>query len=361
MAYCLLGLFDVNMPLLYGEGLKAFQRLQEEIIRSSTDDSVFAWSDQAKATGMLAREPANFRHARNVVPNTVRFDSYQPYIVTSLGLSMKLNCYYPENLPNLKHHIPNVPEDTEILAAFLGCIDETTSDRFFVWLTVERDPGGRRTRRATRLFAHEMCFFHYENLRKARIKPFIDTFYIHSKDLIETFKLKSSTLSMRENGPHFLSFRKSRTSSEELHLLKKHSKTPVPESEDDRQVVFNLTYNDTAKIEFSIRGAEMSPKIITVDWNFCLYTTAMKLMVKITNGSEDVPFASHVLIRDDSCLEARLWPDRYLWATLKEGIVVYGQGERKERSWIITMEVTNISRTQVFSDIPSAFDHTVLL
>lgn len=31
--YCLLGLFQVNMPLLYGEGSRAFQRLQEEILR----------------------------------------------------------------------------------------------------------------------------------------------------------------------------------------------------------------------------------------------------------------------------------------------------------------------------------------
>lgn len=32
MAYCMLGLFDVNMPLLYGEGEKAFMRLQLGII-----------------------------------------------------------------------------------------------------------------------------------------------------------------------------------------------------------------------------------------------------------------------------------------------------------------------------------------
>lgn len=43
MAYCLLGLFDINMPLLYGEGNKAFNRLQEEIINRSTDHSLFAW------------------------------------------------------------------------------------------------------------------------------------------------------------------------------------------------------------------------------------------------------------------------------------------------------------------------------
>lgn len=43
IAYCLMGIFDVNMPLLYGEGEKAFYRLQEEIARGSTDMTLFAW------------------------------------------------------------------------------------------------------------------------------------------------------------------------------------------------------------------------------------------------------------------------------------------------------------------------------
>jgi hypothetical protein len=43
IAYCLLGIFDVNMPLLYGEGKHAFRRLQEEIIKSHADDSILAW------------------------------------------------------------------------------------------------------------------------------------------------------------------------------------------------------------------------------------------------------------------------------------------------------------------------------
>ncbi|CRK24474.1 hypothetical protein BN1708_018107, partial [Verticillium longisporum] len=35
MAYCLLGIFDIHLPLIYGEGSKAFLRLQEEIIKNS--------------------------------------------------------------------------------------------------------------------------------------------------------------------------------------------------------------------------------------------------------------------------------------------------------------------------------------
>jgi Heterokaryon incompatibility protein (HET) len=40
VAYCLMGLFDVAMPLLYGEGEKAFIRLQEEIIKEIDDHSL---------------------------------------------------------------------------------------------------------------------------------------------------------------------------------------------------------------------------------------------------------------------------------------------------------------------------------
>jgi len=42
-AYCLLGIFNVAMPLIYGEGSGAFRRLQEEIIKRSNDLSLFAW------------------------------------------------------------------------------------------------------------------------------------------------------------------------------------------------------------------------------------------------------------------------------------------------------------------------------
>ncbi|KAI0426294.1 heterokaryon incompatibility protein-domain-containing protein [Xylaria sp. FL1042] len=43
-AYSLLGLFDVHMPLIYGEGKRAFRRLQAEILNNFDDDSIFAWS-----------------------------------------------------------------------------------------------------------------------------------------------------------------------------------------------------------------------------------------------------------------------------------------------------------------------------
>ncbi|CAK7245122.1 MAG: hypothetical protein STHCBS139747_006691 [Sporothrix thermara] len=49
-AYCLLGLFGIHMALLYGEGHRAFLRLQEEIIRVSNDQTIFCWqaSDRSR-------------------------------------------------------------------------------------------------------------------------------------------------------------------------------------------------------------------------------------------------------------------------------------------------------------------------
>ncbi|KAF2126884.1 HET-domain-containing protein [Dothidotthia symphoricarpi CBS 119687] len=64
-AYCLLGLFDIQMPLLYGEGEKAFTRLQEQILKTTDDYSLFAWSavtaDESTYRGLLARSPVEFR------------------------------------------------------------------------------------------------------------------------------------------------------------------------------------------------------------------------------------------------------------------------------------------------------------
>ncbi|KAF2091761.1 HET-domain-containing protein, partial [Saccharata proteae CBS 121410] len=89
IAYSLLGLFDVNMPLLYGEGEKAFIRLQEEIVRISDDDSLFAWKDETASPmdchGLLANSPKHFRESRHIWCPASRMDR-QPYTITNRGI-----------------------------------------------------------------------------------------------------------------------------------------------------------------------------------------------------------------------------------------------------------------------------------
>ena len=43
-AYCLMGLFNVYMPMLYGEGSRAFTGLQEEIMKQLEDHTIFIFA-----------------------------------------------------------------------------------------------------------------------------------------------------------------------------------------------------------------------------------------------------------------------------------------------------------------------------
>ncbi|KAL8833671.1 MAG: hypothetical protein Q9176_007872 [Flavoplaca citrina] len=44
IAYSMLGLLNISMDIRYGEGVKAFMRLQTTLMESSTDESLFAWT-----------------------------------------------------------------------------------------------------------------------------------------------------------------------------------------------------------------------------------------------------------------------------------------------------------------------------
>lgn len=112
MSYCLLGIFNINMPLLYGEGEQAFVRLQEEIIRRNGDDSILAWglkpvmehplglvpdsvrdamkggtSPFSQLTDILAKSPKDFIHCANLGYDV---GSTSPFRLTNTGLRIEL-------------------------------------------------------------------------------------------------------------------------------------------------------------------------------------------------------------------------------------------------------------------------------
>jgi len=119
IAYCLLGIFDINMPLLYGEGRNAFRRLQEEIMKQSDDHSILAWEMEwrsevdrelvSRADGewplpvehisavkmldkggrLLAPSPLYFRTCGDIVRSIVT-ETVKPYAKTNRGLHIDL-------------------------------------------------------------------------------------------------------------------------------------------------------------------------------------------------------------------------------------------------------------------------------
>jgi hypothetical protein len=69
IAYSLLGLFNVSMPVLYGEGAKkASVRLQEEIMKDSDDQSLFAWTQPSIEPTTLRGLLADFAFSGTIVP-----------------------------------------------------------------------------------------------------------------------------------------------------------------------------------------------------------------------------------------------------------------------------------------------------
>jgi hypothetical protein len=94
IAYCMLGIFDINMPLLYGEGKKAFIRLQEEIIRVSNDQSIFCWHwdpDHVPRDwlSMLSPSPKTFIDS-GYYHRASGADDSLPYHIGNSGLSISL-------------------------------------------------------------------------------------------------------------------------------------------------------------------------------------------------------------------------------------------------------------------------------
>jgi Heterokaryon incompatibility protein (HET) len=127
-AYCLLGLFDVSLALIYGEGAKAFRRLQQEILLATDDHTLFAWGygrysqcemppeNGQAATYKLASGFRGLATAPSSFLGTSRIISYRPtwmrsvhYTMTNKGVQLTLPV------------IP-LPCDNAILVA-LNCAD----------------------------------------------------------------------------------------------------------------------------------------------------------------------------------------------------------------------------------------------
>lgn len=150
-AYCLLGLFKVNMPLLYGERREAFRRLQELIMAGSDDCSLFAWglrshgSEQGKLypdASLLAPSPRQFKHSRDVQKGfaTQRIS----FELTNRGMMVLIHrSYNPGVLDKLlryaSDHLDEAIEPSLRLTLPLGCFVRRSNGKEGFW-------GGCRTR-----------------------------------------------------------------------------------------------------------------------------------------------------------------------------------------------------------------------
>jgi hypothetical protein len=133
MAYCLLGIFDVNMPLLYGEGKRAFLRLQEEISTSTNDLSIFAWrkSDpEQDYYGVYATDPADFADSGTV--ELISSTMYMPeFLRSNKGLRIHTSIFHGS-------------QQAYILK--LQCVETTEDERKQIGIWIKPHGGGLYSR-----------------------------------------------------------------------------------------------------------------------------------------------------------------------------------------------------------------------
>ncbi len=136
MAYCMLGLFNVNMPLLYGEGQKAFMRLQLEIIKKSDDESIFAWTSSLMGySGMLASKPGDFADSGDIEVHRKLKKRRFPYVITNQGLEF----HVPYSGPNDgKGEIDKIPAND--LSITLHCWRKGTMGPHAILIHLQKVP-----------------------------------------------------------------------------------------------------------------------------------------------------------------------------------------------------------------------------
>ncbi|KAK7462446.1 hypothetical protein VKT23_008045 [Stygiomarasmius scandens] len=160
-AYCLMGIFGVSMPPIYGEGgAKAFMRLQQEIIKISDDRSIFAWTspkDEREPRGLLARSPYEFRTSGEVG------------ISVSDVIGDKSSYSFGNN--GLRIYLPLSPtEDPNLLLASLHCQSE--KDYSYLSVYLQKTEGQQYIRYRPNELALSSSLPPSEDMRELVVKEF---------------------------------------------------------------------------------------------------------------------------------------------------------------------------------------------
>ncbi|KAI1786213.1 HET-domain-containing protein [Ganoderma leucocontextum] len=127
-AYSLLGIFDINMPTLYGEGNRAFRRLQEQIMQRIPHQSLFTWGDVYLGSQTLPLPSAA------AAPGEQNPQSFECFTYTefpsllAVQPSLFMNSGSFQMIP-LSHYFPSCPiqydsqgtEHSQWYLAVLGC------------------------------------------------------------------------------------------------------------------------------------------------------------------------------------------------------------------------------------------------
>lgn len=227
-AYSLSGLFDVTMPVMYGEGGEnAFRRLQLEIIQNSPDQSILAWGSRIRLRPLPSESqwgPASplggynveeYSHARNLLASRpsdflessdIQTDSVDP-LWQALRLEVPTERHFYRTNHGIRIPLPLLPTArSEVFFAALACREDSCG---FLWIAIalKKVNGSDHTymRCGHADFSHEETkIVDVGGIRDSDIRPRWEasTIYIQWQPVLHSPSLYPREFSILENVAH---------------------------------------------------------------------------------------------------------------------------------------------------------------
>ncbi|KAL9038313.1 MAG: hypothetical protein Q9214_005328 [Letrouitia sp. 1 TL-2023] len=358
-AYCLLGLFDVNMPLVYGEGRKAFRRLQEEIINSSNDHSVFAWDDISAAytigysdfelSSMLASSPKRFIHSGSVA-QCGESRSCRPCSFVNRGVSIMLKYARSQDLLKAGLEVSRPGRDfrkvgaENVVGAILECQNQDGYRRV-LWLGIS--PLSTETEiKAYRIMFQGHVFLNCQELKDLRLRE--KQFYVDSSN--RPPELKGHGNLSRFTAPFTLVRIRS--------LSPESSRLSLNQYEPATRGYFSMIYGQVyallhhrsgdCAIYLSIchLGAKYDLRVAWKEYQ----GEMLSFKLEISNGIDRLSRQTFTeLLQNSGCIEMQLSPNTFFWAEISiiadNHKIDYMQAE----TWTINLDISSQCRSAILN------------
>lgn len=397
-AYSLLGIFGLHMSPIYGEGKKAFLRLQEEIIRTIPDQSTFTWGNKCALTGrfsrggkwlldrnslwhhheahsgLLANSPTSFPKYSDIIllasssfAQTLNIpESHVPpvnCIFTPEGVSMRLICLPLSGVPDIRKALQGVQSTGNTCAkcrelgeldtlALLQCLERDemigTISMFALPLRRSRREGGGGNRRAFHIGGH----FHDEDDDEWSYR----TVSIEIGDLAELLRhvrptVEDVTLLRHHSGPSVL---KSLQRSGAFPYLLRH----VPFFQYLQQTVFEISPHSTDGLR--TLGIDPSPLQVTHSEEEIILETTLAFHRDSGAGPTDV-----IALRISLTKDWRPWGMKACVSVRRVGIVGSGSEQSSIGASVDPSHHAVVNTPQISDEFlvldPQNDSHTIIL
>lgn len=353
VAYCLLGLFEVNMPLLYGEGKAAFQRLQHEILKASDDETIFAWRNESLVhSGMLALSPADFSDSGEVEPNGI--SRRAPITMTNRGLRIDVEQHLVRRIPSNKC---DDGMDPEIHLIELACQFQLTKTPIMIYLRAFSDRSITYKRTGLSLPLGSISQEGIEALGCYKSdKP--ETFYVSNTNyfnmdndrneavyiptIIKLCPIAAKTFAIvrldEDNGEA----RWQTVAMSDDATLTLEPRLKKPES-----LRLHGSHNWILEIDLRSDFIPRSPSYVAEDMMFCrvyLYKSGQR------PETRRLPWPEEMALGIGGSFAAELAENEYLWLGLSPGNhrqYCRSSGEVDTRYWVFEIEISPLDRTKV--------------